>query len=73
MLAPTPPEQLVLIATYPNIFVPVKGAWGSKGATNVRLQFATRDTVWPAMTKAWKAKANKTLVNKHPNLYAGAD
>ena len=38
----TPEEQTRLLATAPQIFVPVKGGWGRRGSTQVRLRWPTK-------------------------------
>jgi hypothetical protein len=43
-------------------FLPVKGAWGLKGSTNVRLKSATQKAVMSALIIARKRKAPKRLV-----------
>jgi hypothetical protein len=45
--------------------VPVKGAWGARGATNVRLRAAKRAIVRRALAAAWCNTAPKTLVRQH--------
>ena len=66
MLKLAPDEQLALVAAMPQAFVPVKGTWGERGATSVRLAFADDATVRQAMQLAWAnagraAPAKKTL------------
>ena len=45
MVKLTPDEQELFVQIEPGSFQPVKGGWGRQGATNVRLQSATRSTV----------------------------
>jgi hypothetical protein len=52
-------EQLALCAAKPKVFVPVKGAWGARGATNVRLDRADVADVREAL-----ALAHATLLAK---------
>ncbi|HEX4166702.1 MAG TPA: MmcQ/YjbR family DNA-binding protein [Bryobacteraceae bacterium] len=54
MVKLSPEEQRYFIQTYPNVFVPVKGAWGLQGSTNVRLSAAETPVLEEAMTAAWK-------------------
>ena len=54
MVQLTPEQQAELIATYPETFEPVKGAWGLKGATRVNLQPASERVVTRALDTAWK-------------------
>ena len=41
MVKLTPLQQSQLAAAFPRVFVPVRGAWGLRGATNVNLKAAT--------------------------------
>jgi hypothetical protein len=68
MVGLTPSQQRRFVALHPTVFMPVKGGWGLKGATNVRLRYATRDSVWPAFVAAWKNKAAARLSKVHPHL-----
>ena len=58
----TPEQQQAFVETYPEAFVPVKGGWGLKGATNVILSAASDQTLRPALAAAWRNKAPKGLV-----------
>jgi hypothetical protein len=57
MVKLTPAQQARFIAQHPGIFVPVKGAWGARGSTNVKLSSATRAALSPALIEAWKNTA----------------
>jgi hypothetical protein len=60
MVKLTPEQQFNFVGAYPAAFVPVKGAWGLKGATSVHLAKATAAVLRPAMQMAWEnAKAVK--------------
>jgi hypothetical protein len=51
-----PPEmQEMYVTAEPAVFTPVKGAWGRKGSTNVRLKAATRAKVEGAVRVAWES------------------
>ncbi len=52
MVKLAPDEQLALCGAMPNVFVRVKGAWGERGATNVRLDRADSASVREAMILA---------------------
>ena len=52
MVKLAPDEQLALTAANPAVFVRVKGAWGERGATNVRLELADSASVREAMLLA---------------------
>jgi hypothetical protein len=59
MVKLTPDQQALLIETTPNIFVPVRGTWGLRGGTSVRLAAANPTTIKHAMTMAWQNLAPK--------------
>jgi len=52
MVKLTPDQQHMLIDAEPGIFVAVKGSWGLRGATNVRLGAADARTLRSALTMA---------------------
>lgn len=55
--------QAQLVKEAPDIFVPVKGAWGKQGATHVRLKAVKkrkREKVREALTMAWEARAKES-------------
>jgi hypothetical protein len=58
MIKLTPAQQRALVAAYPKMFQPVSGGWGLRGATLVRLRYATGKILVPAMTQAWKNTAS---------------
>jgi len=49
-----PEQQQMLVSAEPRIFVAVKGTWGLRGATGVRLAAADVRTVRSALTMAWQ-------------------
>jgi hypothetical protein len=57
-------QQLFLIAD-PRVFVPVNGAWGARGATNVFLKAATKARVREALRVAWRSTAPKSLATRY--------
>jgi hypothetical protein len=61
MVKLSPEEQEVVVAAEPAVFVPVKGAWGRQGCTNVRLDAASETTLRSALIKAWRKAAPKRL------------
>jgi hypothetical protein len=67
MMKLTPEQQHEFNLAEPNVFVPVKGAWGRKGATSVRLKAAKKTTVKKALEAAWRNTAPKRLAMK-PNV-----
>ena len=57
----TPDQQQEIVARDPDIFQPVKGGWGRRGATNILLPRANRVAVRKALTIAWRNVAPKRL------------
>jgi hypothetical protein len=61
MVKLAPEQQQMLVSAEPGMFVPVKGTWGLRGATSVRLASADSRTMRSALAMAWqnvtKAKA----------------
>ncbi len=55
-------EQARFYEAEPDVFVPIDGVWGRRGATHVRLQAATQESVRRALTAAWRNAAPKHLV-----------
>ena len=47
-------QQRFFVEASPAIFTPVKGGWGLKGATNVKLRVATVVALRPALAAAWE-------------------
>ncbi len=60
----TPEQQAGLLEDAPEIFSPVPGGWGVKGATRVRLSKVSVDVLRGALQMAWERKAPKRLVKK---------
>lgn len=54
MVKLTPEQQSEFIAAHPEALAPVKGAWGLKGATRVRLAKTDAETAGAALTAAWR-------------------
>ena len=50
----TPEQQSEFVAAHPEAFAPVKGAWGLKGSTQVRLAKSDVETAGAAITAAWR-------------------
>lgn len=65
MVKLTPEQQRRVIAAAPDVFAPVKGGWGRRGCTQVRLAAATEDIVRPALGTAWRNIAPKRLAEQH--------
>jgi hypothetical protein len=60
----TPDEQKEFVRRDPNVFQPVKGAWGRRGSTSLHLPAAKIDKVREALEAAWRNTAPKKLVKK---------
>jgi hypothetical protein len=58
-----PLDQNKFVEEFPEVFTPVPGYWGKNGATHVHLKNATKKTLRPALTAAWRNVAPKHLVN----------
>jgi hypothetical protein len=52
MVKLTPDQQRLLVDAEPAMFLPVKGGWGLRGATNVRLAAVDAKTARSALTMA---------------------
>jgi hypothetical protein len=61
----TPAQQARLVKAEPAMFVPVKGTWGERGATHVKLRAARKAPLHGALVAAWYAKAPKSLAKQH--------
>ena len=64
MVKLTPDQQEAFVSADPAVFVPVKGGWGLKGATNVRLRPAKTKSVRVALATAWHNVAPRPLAGK---------
>jgi hypothetical protein len=65
MVKVTPAQQQSFVHAHPGVFMPVKGGWGLKGSTNVKLRTATVAIVQPALDAAWQHVAPQSLVAAH--------
>jgi len=66
MVKLSPEQQHYFSKDYPDVFVPVKGAWGRRGATSVQLKAADKETLRKAIKAAWRNTAPKHLAEKFP-------
>jgi hypothetical protein len=64
MVKLTPIEQEMFVRAQPAVFDPCTGAWGRRGATNVRLKAARKHTVRRALRAAWLLAAPKSLASR---------
>ena len=61
MVKLSPEQQHYLSKDYPDVFVPVKGVWGRRGATSVHLKAVDKKTLHKAISAAWHNTAPKRL------------
>jgi hypothetical protein len=61
MVKLSPEKQKQFVRSDPDIFRPVKEAWGRRGNTNVYLPMAKVDIVRDALAVAWRNTAPKRL------------
>src|SRR5438046_1215078 len=54
MVKLTPEQQAAFVDGEPEVFRPVKGGWGLRGATSVSRRAATARTLRPALVTAWR-------------------
>lgn len=59
MVGLKPEDQEYFCRAEPEIFVPVKGAWGRAGATQVLLKRARVRSVRASLTAAWRKRKSK--------------
>ena len=62
MVKLSPEDQHYFSKDFPEAFIPVKGAWGRRGATSVHLKAARKETLSKAIEAAWRNTAPKHLV-----------
>jgi hypothetical protein len=62
MVKLTPEQQEAFVSAEPEVFLPVKGAWGRGGATSVRLGPARAKSMRVALAVAWRNIAPPKLV-----------
>lgn len=57
-------QQEAFVSAEPDVFVPVKGGWGVRGATQVRLRPAKARSLGVAIAVAWENVAPRGLVER---------
>jgi hypothetical protein len=62
MVKLSPEDQPNFSKDHPEVFTPVKGAWGRRGATSVYLKAARKETLRKAIYAAWRNTAPKRLL-----------
>ena len=60
----TPETQAEFIADAPDVFLPVAGGWGRRGATHIRLSKANRDMLTGALYTARKLRVDKNAARR---------
>lgn len=65
MVKLTPEQQESFVRAEPDVFTPVKGGWGRRGATNVHLKAAKEASLRRAILTAWCEVAPKRLVKQY--------
>jgi hypothetical protein len=68
MVKLTPEQQHYFSQADPDVFVPVKGAWGRRGATGVHRKTADKSTLQKAISAAWRNTAPKRLLAEFAEL-----
>jgi hypothetical protein len=58
----TPQQQGAFVRNEPDVYAPVKGLWGERGATTVNLKAAHGTSARRALHAAWCHTAPRTLV-----------
>jgi hypothetical protein len=64
MVKLTPEQQRRFVRQEPEMFAPVRGGWGRRGATTVELEAATEDAARSALVAAWRNVAPKRLLEE---------
>ena len=64
-------QQDALTRARPEVFSPVPGGWGKRGATYVTLAVADEAIVYDALVMAWRNTAPKKLLQQHASLWPG--
>lgn len=64
MVKLSPEDQHYFSKDHPDVFVPVKGAWGRRGATSVHLKAAKKEILAKAIHAAWRNTAPKRILDQ---------
>ncbi len=64
MVKLTPEQQEEFVGAEPAVFEPVKGGWGRKGATSVRLKSIKKSSLRAALAAAWCNRASRALARQ---------
>jgi hypothetical protein len=63
-------QQDALTRARPDVFSPVPGGWGRRGATHIALEAAEQAVVYDALLLAWQNTAPKRLLKTHSSLWS---
>ncbi len=61
MVKLSPEDQHYFSKDDPDVFIPLKGVWGRRGATRVHLKAAKKEVLRKAIQAAWRNTAPKRL------------
>jgi hypothetical protein len=64
MVKLSPEQQHYFSKDRPDAFIPLKGAWGRRGATSVVLKAVKKDVLRRAIEAAWRNTAPKRLLKQ---------
>lgn len=64
MVKLSPEDQHYFSKENPDVFVPVNGTWGRRGATTVHLKAAKKNILGQAIAAAWRNTAPKRLIGQ---------
>lgn len=62
MVKLSPEDQHYFSKDHADVFIPVKGTWGRRGATSVQLKAANKEVLSKAIQAAWRNTAPKRLL-----------
>jgi hypothetical protein len=65
MVKLTPDQQAAFVKAEPDAFMPVKGGWGLRGSTHVRLEKVQKPALQRALVTAWRNAAPKRLAGPY--------
>ncbi|HEV3208484.1 MAG TPA: MmcQ/YjbR family DNA-binding protein [Terriglobales bacterium] len=68
MVKLNPLDQARFFEAEPEVFIPLKGTWGRRGATQVCLKAAGKESVRRALAAAWRNTAPKRLAAQIDSL-----
>jgi hypothetical protein len=63
-----PEMQAVMLEAEPDVFEPVPGSWGRRGATRISLPYVDELTLRSALLAAWRTVAPRQLVAQYDGL-----